>query len=369
MKGNVCFFNSNRKWGGGEKWHLEMAIALMTRGYNVTLACNPHSELAARARAAGIRTIRACISNLSFLNPLKILYFIGKFKSSGIDTLIINLPSDLKIAGFAARVAGGIRVVYRRGSAIPVKSSIFNRFIFKKYVDEVVVNSNETKRTILENNPALFPLEKIHVIYNGIDLERFDADQSEPICKRRGDEIVLAVAGRLSRQKGYDLLFEAIRKLKQTGLNFRLLIAGEGELKTDISRLAQDLGLSEHVSFLGFLENIKPLLESCDIFLLPSRWEGFGYVLVETMACRKPIIAFHASSNPEIVADGETGFLVRDFQTDEFAEMIFFLANNPQVRQQMGEKGRKRAEERFGLERAVTELTNLVDPKQRAFDS
>ena len=124
--------------------------------------------------------------------------------------------------------------------------------------------------------------------------------------------------------------------------------------------MAKEAGITEHLIFLGFVENIKPLLDHSDIFLLPSRWEGFGYSLVEAMACRKPIVAFHTSSNPEIVDDGETGFLVKEFNTGEFAEMIFFLANNPQLRSQMGEKGRKKVEERFGMETAVKQLQELL---------
>ena len=79
MSGNICFFNSNRKWGGGEKWHLEMASALNARGYHVTLACNPKSELHTRALKQGISTSGVCISNLSFLNPLKVMWFFYFF--------------------------------------------------------------------------------------------------------------------------------------------------------------------------------------------------------------------------------------------------------------------------------------------------
>ena len=356
----VCFFNSNRKWGGGEKWHFEMAYALAEKGFEVTLACSPHGELSARASKASIPTIRACISNLSFLNPIKLLYLIVKLKTRKIDTLIINLPSDLKVAGLAARLAGKVRVIYRRGSAIPVKSTIFNKLIFNYFIDDILVNSEETGRTILANDPKLFGKEKIHVVYNGIDLSEFDKLTGPPPYERQGDEVILATAGRLSKQKGHDLLFESIQKLKKTGINFKLLIAGDGELRQEIMHNASEISLSDQVVFLGFLENIKPLLASSDIFLLPSRWEGFGYVLIEAMACRKPIVAFNTSSNPEIVADGKTGFLVNDFDTGEFAEMIFQLINNAQLRKQLGENGRKLVEERFTLERAVGKLVELI---------
>jgi glycosyltransferase involved in cell wall biosynthesis len=357
----ICFFNSNRKWGGGEKWHLEMASFTAIAGNSVVLACHSGSELEKKAKAANLEVFPICISNLSFLDPFKVFRIKKMLRKHKIDTLIVNLPSDLKVAGLAARMAGNVRVIYRRGSAIPVKNSLMNRMIFRKHVDDILVNSQETGRTILANNPGLFPAERIHVIYNGIDLQEFEKQEGTSLYQKQGDELILATAGRLSEQKGHNLLFKALQRLKTTGIPFRLLIAGDGEMKEEIMQMAQQMGLSENVTFLGFLENIKPLLDQCDIFLLPSKWEGFGYVLVEAMACRKPVIAFHASSNPEIVADGESGFLVKDFNTDQFAEMIFLLANNPTLRLQMGEKGRKRVEERFTLERAVKEMEALIN--------
>lgn len=364
----ICFFNSNRKWGGGEKWHLEMASALGAKGFDVMLACSPFGELSTRAKKAAIPTVRACVSNLSFLNPLKLLYFTLMLKKRKIDTLIINLPSDLKVAGLAARLAGKIRVIYRRGSAIPVKSSTLNKLIFRYFINDILVNSEETGRTILANNPRLFSQENIQVIYNGIDLDEFDKQTGNPPYERKENEVILATAGRLSKQKGHDLLFDSIQKLKQTGISFKLLIAGDGELRDELVHKASEMGLSGHIIFLGFLDNIKPLLDSSDIFLFPSRWEGFGYALVEAMACRKPVVAFHTSSNPEIVADGKTGFLVKDFDTGEFAEMIFQLINNPHLRTQMGENGRNRVEEKFTLERAVQELLELVNGQRSAVD-
>jgi glycosyltransferase involved in cell wall biosynthesis len=360
QKSSICFFNSNRKWGGGEKWHLEMASLTAKAGNSVVLACHPGSELEKKAKAANLEVFSISISNLSFLDPFKVSRIRKMLIKYQVDTLIVNLPSDLKVAGLAARMAGNVRVIYRRGSAIPVKNSLLNRMIFRKHVDDILVNSEETGRTILANNPGLFPAERIHVIYNGIDLEEFDKQEGPPVYQKQGDELILAIAGRLSEQKGHDLLFKALQKLKTAGIEFKLLIAGDGELKEQTVQLAMECGIAEQVVFLGFMKNIKPLLDQCDIFLLPSKWEGFGYVLVETMACRKPVIAFHTSSNPEVVADGETGFLVKDFNTDQFAEMIFLLANNPTLRHQMGERGRKRVEEKFTLERAARELMLLI---------
>ena len=131
MNRRICFFNSNQQWGGGEKWHLEMSSATAIAGNFVLLACHPGSELEERARLAGISVFPIQISNTSFLNPIKISGIRKMLKEYQIDTIIINLPSDLKAAGAAARLAGGIRVIYRRGSAIPINNTMFNRLYSK----------------------------------------------------------------------------------------------------------------------------------------------------------------------------------------------------------------------------------------------
>ena len=88
------------------------------------------------------------------------------------------------------------------------------------------------------------------------------------------------------------------------------MIAGEGKLKESLLQKSVEEGVAEQLRFLGFVDNMPQFLHSIDIFLLPSHWEGFGYVIAEAMYCEKPVVAFNVSSNPEIVSNNETGFLV-----------------------------------------------------------
>src|SRR6056297_642637 len=165
----ICFFNTNKEWGGGEKWHFDMARRLHDRGQEVILCAYPDSSLYHKALEAEIPVYSFKIKNLSFINFQLINKLRNFFKKKQVTHLLLNLPSDLKTAGRAARAANINHIIYRRGSAIPISNSFSNRYLFKHVVDYLIVNSEETKRTILSNNSNLFDEHKIHVIYNGID--------------------------------------------------------------------------------------------------------------------------------------------------------------------------------------------------------
>ncbi len=140
-KKTVCFFNTCKNWGGGEKWHFDISTRLSDKGYDVIVVTNKRSELCSRIKKWSLRLYAIKISNLSFLNIFKVLKVYKILKNEKIKTIILNLPSDLKVAGVAAKLAGIEKIIYRRGSAIPIKDSFLNRFLFKHIITGVVANS------------------------------------------------------------------------------------------------------------------------------------------------------------------------------------------------------------------------------------
>jgi glycosyltransferase involved in cell wall biosynthesis len=111
---------------------------------------------------------------------------------------------------------------------------------------------------------------------------------------------------------------------------------------------------------LGFVEDMDSFMNSIDLFLLTSEWEGFGFVLVEAMMREVPVICFDITSNPEIIKDKETGFLVPFGDLDEFTERIKALSSNSELRQKMGEAGKKRVLEHFVIEDRIRELDECL---------
>ena len=308
----LCFCNSNIPWGGGEKWHLEAALALAARGWRVLFLCHPDGELYRRLRSRPeIQTLPLALGRLSFLNPFTRIRLARLFTREGVDALIMNLPADLKVAGPAAKAAGVRQIVYRRGSALPVRDSLLNRRLYGRVITRLIANSEATRRQVLINNPALLPPERISVLPNGLDAAAFDAALLAAGPRRQappgGRPFIMGNAGRLNRQKGQHLLLHLCRRLLDAGLDCAVVIAGTGEREGELKELAASLELGDRAAFSGFLDDLSPFWRDIDLFVLTSLWEGFGMVLIEAMLARRPVFAFAVSNIPELVFEDAPG--------------------------------------------------------------
>ncbi|WNJ16988.1 glycosyltransferase [Pontibacter sp. G13] len=342
---HMCFINSTKFWGGGEKWHLEAAAEMAARGHEVYLIAHPDSELAARMACTDIRPELIPIRNLSFLNPLKLMELALFFKRHRIGTVILNGSADLKCGGIAAKFAGVPRIIYRRGSAIPIKRSFLNKWLFKRVVTEVIANSEATKETVLRNLTQSITADRVQVHYNGVDFAELDA-----LVKPHHEAhkpVIIGNLGRLVAQKGQHHLIQLVRELRDRGVSFKLRIGGEGPKEESLRLAIKKYDLEDVVEMVGFVNDVPEFMSSLDLFVLTSHWEGFGYVLVEAMAQGNPVVAFDISSNPEIVTEGKTGYLVEAFDEASMAECVARLIQNRQLRERMGQAAIQDVHERF----------------------
>jgi len=276
-----------------------------------------------------------------------------------IDAVILGLPSDVKSGGIAAKLAGVPKIIYRRGTALPVKNSFLNKFIFKHVVTNVITNSIEIKKKFLEHNPNLFPNQNIHVIYNGIETNGNGIYTSQKL-NGHNKQIILGNAGRLVEQKGQKFLIEIASLLKKGQLDFTIRIAGKGQLKESLIAYAKKLNVEEKIEFLDFIYDVPEFLKGIDIFLLPSLHEGSANIVLEAMYYSKPVIAYNISSMPEIIDNEKTGYLIKFPDIHEFANKIVFLAQNYSFRKEMGENAHRKVENQFDFNRNIRQLEELL---------
>lgn len=355
----VCLFNTTISWGGGEKWHFEVASKLFDEGYDIVVVAHKKSVLYRKLQATKVPCKCISASNLSFLNPIKIFRIFKLLRNEHINTVIFNLSRDVKVGGIAAKLAHIPNIIYRRGSAIPLKDSIFNRFIFSKIINNIIANSEETKRTINQNNPNLFPTSKIVTIYNGLDINQYDLNAT-PIYKKVNNEFIIGNLGRLVEQKNQKCLVDVAVRLKDKIGNFKFLIGGDGPLKSEIEQYATSKNVRDCFVFAGFIENPSAFMNAINIFVLSSKWEGFGFVLAEAMLFKKPIVAFDISSNNELVVEGETGYLVPPYDTELFAQRIAELYNSVDNMHILGDNGHKRVHNEFTIERTILNVKQYL---------
>lgn len=357
---NICFFNSTPFWGGGEKLHFEYACKFRKNRHKVMLFTSKGSQLDQKATEAGFKTSGFRISNISYLNPFCIYRLSRFFKSNKIDVVFFSTSQDMKAGGIAARFAGVRKICYMRGLAVPIRRRLINRIILKSITTHIIASSEETARMILKNYSTVIPEQKVKVIYHGIDLKEFDNHPYEQQIKRSDDEIILGTVGRLTKIKGQSYLIDVANRLKLEGVKFKLYIAGTGELETELKALCSRFKLEDYVFFNGFVNNTKSFMTDIDIFVFPSLSEGFGFAVVEAMAASRPVVAFDISTNPEIIRDGQTGFLIPFPDTESFKEKIKLLNQDKQLRLDMGRKARQRVEKNFNVDQKINEIENVV---------
>lgn len=213
--------------------------------------------------------------------------------------------------------------------------------------DRVVAVSHSTKASL----ERTFGFTKIDVIYNGVDTDVFKPKQV-PISDEFRKKIKLLFVGNLIKRKGADLLPQIVERL---GERYVLFYTGAPRSGA-IARQANALSL-RRVS----REKLVDIYNMCDIFLFPSRLEGFGYAVAEAMACGKPVVCTNGSSLPELVIDQKGGFLCEQDNLEDFAEKIKILGWDEKLRRSMGQFNRQRVLESFTLDRMAERYLRLYE--------
>ena len=228
----------------------------------------------------------------------------------------------------------------------------------------IVVNS----RAVAERFPSPRMAAKVRVVYNGVDLERFaeakEADVVEPgqeFAAGSGD--LLAMVGRLTPEKDFETYLRAVERLCRDGIRPRCLVVGsdpaDGQPRLrHLQDLANKLGIAEHVLFAGN-RDAAGVMRSIDVLVHCAHIEGFGRVLAEAMAAGVPVVATAVGGISEVVADGETGFLVGESDHEAVASAVARLLRDPERRRSMGAAAICRAREKFGLDAHLAQIQGV----------
>lgn len=357
----ILFINSIQMFAGGEIWMLRTLRALQERGHQVWLCCRPYTELAERAIAAGIPV--QLISFRSDFDPICICKLTRFMLQKRIEIVLTNMDKELRNGGVAARLAGVPAIIPRRGIDYPLKNRWRYRFAYNVLATRVLANSHATKKALLQNAPWL-DAQRIEVIHNGLEVEAFA--QSAHGSLREEWQIaehapVLGFVGQLDERKGIGVLLSAFEVIHERMPEARLVFAGEGPLREMIESEIRDRGWERHVLLAGFVENVAAVMQTIDVLVLPSYWEGFGIVIIEAMACGRPVITTNISSMPEIVVHGQTGYLIPPGEPHALAEGAIALLQNPSLRARMGQAAKQRVAEHFSHAMMITRLEQLFE--------
>ena len=229
---------------------------------------------------------------------------------------------------------------------------------FYPFAERIVAISNGVKAALVRLG---VDGDRVRVIYNPQNLVQITSGVSAvPRTAPDGQPFKIVAAGRLTEQKDYPTLLRAVRQLCDEGVNLRLIVFGEGPDAEKLKALARQLGLHGRIEWRGWIASPHALMAECQAFVLTSRWEGFGNVIVEAMACGLPVVCTDCQSGPrEILADGEYGQLVPVGDSAAVAAAIRRLIDNPLLRASFRARGLERARE-FDMVRVVDQYAEVL---------
>jgi glycosyltransferase involved in cell wall biosynthesis len=355
-------------FGGAEEHALSILAGIGTHGFEPCLAA-PAKLIAAMEPTltdAGVKCLPLQFSSrLDVLTGARLLRFMRR---ENIALLHCHLFTASLFGAGIARMAGVGAVletchgpeVWRMGKGL--RASFWVDRQVGRLVDMYTAVSHAAARHLIGNKRV--PKNKIRVIHNGRDLDRFAATDARRRAATRaalglGDEPTILTLARLEEQKGHRHLIDALAILAARRPNLVTLFAGEGPLEQGLQAQCAALGLTDRVRFLGYRRDVPELLEAADFIVLPSLYEGLPLVAIEALAAERPMIATEVDGTPEVVIDGKTGLLVPPASPVAIAAAIERLLESPELASRLASDGCKFVRENFAVRRQIEQTTAL----------
>ncbi len=350
---HIVHVDTQMSWRGGEQQIMYLSQFLHAQGHRSVMVCQPHSALYHRAEDAGlpVRPLRMRHE----LDLLAAWQLGGYLQQQRADIVHMHTAHAHTIGLLACRRAPQVRqVVSRRVDFAPICQAFSRWKYLQPHIQYITVS--EAVRQILTGSGI--PPDCVATVHSGIDLQRFHGVQEAPSLFPAGTRVIGAV-GHLADHKGHRDLVEATALMARQEPDVRVVIAGDGELRRALETQAAALGVMDRLCFTGFRQDILALMQSFEIFVMPSHLEGLGTAVLDAMALRKPVVAAQAGGIPEMVQHGRTGFLVPPRDAGALVEAIRFLLHHPEQRKAFGIAGRQRVEQYFTATRMASRTCDI----------
>lgn len=325
-------------FGGAEVMCENLTYALTAMGHEVLVVSlyDEHTPISRRMEEAGVR-IEYLDKKLGLdLSMVKKLTNLMKREQPRVVHTHLDV---IKYATAAAKLSGISRCVHTVHSVAHKEAEgriqkIINHTYYKLGWSRPVALSPEVRDTIA----AFYNMERdrISVIYNGVDLSRCIPKEDYTA----GETVNILHVGRFDVPKNHAGLLRAFRKLRDRGVNCRLHLVGDGDLRPEMEALTGELELTESVVFHGMQSNVYPYLHEADIFVLPSLYEGIPMSVIEAMGTGLPVAATQVGGIPDLLRGGESGLLV-PCEEDALADALEQLAKDAALRERLGRNAKQ----------------------------
>ena len=351
-KHNVLYISSfGDLVGGGEFSFLGLVSHLDPERFTPVVVCPSEGSLVEEIGKLGIEFSIIPMPRLKWINPFSLFSSVRSLvrliRGKGISLVHANGSRCAVYGGIACMIARVPMIWHVR---ILESDAMLDRVLAWMSV-MVMVNSRAVKGRF----SWMKRQEKVQVVYNGINLcTCHDQGGSGNLRAELGisdKTALIGIVGRLDWYKAHKYFLEAAQKIKLVLPDSHFLIVGEGENRGSLERQAEKLGIRSCVTFTGHRRDIPAILSALDVFALSSVSEGFGRVVAEAMACAKPVVATRVGGLLEVIEEGATGKLVPPANPLALAGAVLEVLRDKEKARVMGEAGRLRAQNLFGVEK------------------
>jgi glycosyltransferase involved in cell wall biosynthesis len=357
MQTTIAFLYSRPLHIGGVESHLLSLLRYSDKSRYDWLVIAPASqEFAECASDLGAQVISWSPQHI--LDVVALAHLVRLLRSHRVDLLHIHEPRAAifgRVVAYLLQLPVVVTVhlpSYYFASGTGVRARLRRRF---DYWIERILNWGFTNQLIYVSSRVcqealdwgLAPRERAIVIQNGVDLALYAGDNQRLVVRRSlgtpFETVVICCVARLDRQKGIDVLLDALGQLRMRQNSFRLWLLGDGALETKLHEQVRRLGLETNVQFLGYRSDVPRLLQASDIFVLPSRYEAMPISLIEAMAAGLPSVVTNVGENSHMVEHGATGLVVPPEDSKALAEALQQLLDDSKQSQSMGRFARQKA--------------------------
>jgi len=361
--------------GGTRRHVVDACRGLRARGVRVTLAASAlreprfRDDLDALAREGvevrEVPLVRAIRPHKDLAHTLALRALLKELRPDIVHTHSSKAGAIGRLASWSTGIGVRVHTPHTFAFLFGAMFSSTSRALFRA-VEKELARKTDRFIAVSEDEAATFatadfvPASKLRIVGNGIDPAPFE---NAVALDRTGLGVpqhapLALVVGLLNVAKGQDL---ALRALATPVLgNVHLAFAGTGELEASLRSLARELGVESRVHFLGWREDVPSLLATCDAVLVPSRWEGMPYIVLEAMAAARPVVATPVDGARAMLADGKAGRLCRSSESPDIAEgLAAVLKLDADSRRTLGREGQAKVRAGFTLERMVDGLLDV----------
>ena len=352
---------------GAERHLITMLPELDSQSFDICVIVltepkKPVDQLFIALQQAGVKTERMIINRHA--DPYLVIRLARRLRDLAPSVVHTHLLHADLYGTIAARIAGVPAIISSRHNDDPFRARwplLFLLRIINRYTNRFIAISERVRAFTIKTEKV--PTSVVDTVYYGLPVDeqknRQVIDARDEFGLPKGPLVVCAA--RLTEQKGHKWLVRGFRSVVDQLPETSLLLLGDGPMRAYLEDTVVNLDLDQNVRFAGWRTDVMDILPSTDLFVIASEWEGFGLSLLEAMSFSLPIVATDVGGIPEVVLDGQTGWLVKSRDSDALAGSILAALRSPYKMLEYGQRGKLRLQNTFSVQRMIFDTEKIYN--------